>query len=286
MTKSAMLIVDDSGHLHTLVRSCLEPEPLEIHSAYDGHSAMAAAVEWGPRIVLLDVDIPGPDGFEVCRRLKADPQTTGAAVMFLSADASAQNRSKGLDLGAIDYITKPFEPDKLRARVRTAVRSQHRQQRSGLVDTLTGLWNESYLGEHLAAQLSWAGRSGNLLTCIMAEVEPVGRADERYDDVAGEEILRAVADILISQCRGSDDNVYYCGDGRFAAVLAGTNRVGAESVTERVRLQVERELSRDDGGAIVRCKFGVADTEAKSDVPLLHRAIAAAQGAKQTRSAA
>ncbi|MBC8107160.1 MAG: response regulator [Anaerolineae bacterium] len=269
-----MLIADDSGCLHTLVRTCLEPEPLTIHSAYDGDSAISAAAEIAPMLVLLDVDMPGPDGFEVCRRLKADPQTSDAAVMFLTADASSQNKSRGLDLGAIDYITKPFDPEKLRARVRLAMRTQHWQQRSILVDRLTGLWNQSSMGEQLAAQIAWAGRSGSPIACITADVEALARPDEYFGDVAGEEILRAVADIFQHQCRGCEDTVYYCGARTFAAVLFGTDRTGAQRVAERLRLEVERELRRDDGVPFVRCAFGVADTEAQTDAPLLNRAIA------------
>lgn len=281
MTKNSMLIVDDSGYLHTLVRTCLEPEPLIIHSVYNGDSALPAAVDLGPRVVLLDVSIPGPDGFEVCRRLKADPQTKNAAVLFLSGDRSPETKSKGLELGAVDYITKPFEPDKLRARVRLALRAQHRQERSALVDHLTGLWNDSYLGEHLAAQLSYAGQSGTRLACITVEIDPLARPDEHFDDVAGEEIVRAVADICERQCRGSADTIYYCGGRKFTAILAGTDRAGAQRVVERVQKQVKHELRREDSDAIVQCSFGIADTEGQTDVPMLDRAVAAAQRAKQ-----
>ena len=230
MTKNAMLMVDDSGSMHALVRTCLEPEPLVIHSAYDGHSAVSAAVEVGPRLVLLDVDIPGPDGFEVCRRLKADPKTTGAAVMFLTSDTCPLNKSKGMGLGAVDYITKPFQPDKLRARVRFALRTHHRQEKSSLIDGLTGLWNESSLVENLPGHLSSAGRSGNPLACLTVELTPLGRPDEHFGDVAGEELLRAVADIFLNQCRGSEDTVFYRGERRFAALLCGTDRAGAQRV--------------------------------------------------------
>ena len=281
MTKSDLLIVDDSGCMHTLVRTCLEPDPFVIHSVYDGHAALSAAAELEPRLVLLDVGIPGPDGFEVCRRLKADPRTTNAAVMFLTADTSLHDKLKGLRMGAVDYITKPFTPEKLRARVRLAIRVQHRQERSVMIDCLTGLWNQIHLGEHLAAQLSWAARSGSPLACLTADVDPLARPDEHYGDVAGEEIVRVIANIFQSQCRGSDDTVYYCGDWRFAAILAGTNSAGAERVAKRVRQQIDQVLRRDDEEVFVRCSFGVADTEAQTDVPLLERAVAAAREARQ-----
>jgi diguanylate cyclase (GGDEF)-like protein len=279
-----MLIVDDSGHLHTLIRKCLEPELLSIHSAYDGASAMSAAVKCDPRLVLLDVNIPGIDGFEVCQRLKADPHTAGAAVMFMTADTSSDRKAKGLELGAIDYLIKPFKPETFRARVRLALRTLHRQEGSDLIDRLTGLWNESYLGADLPAQLSWASRSGSSLACITVKVDPITRADEHYEDVAGEEILRTVADIFQRQCRGCEDTVYYCGGRTFAALLARTNSAGAERVAERVRQQIKHEMRRDDEGTLVQCSFGIADTEVQTDVPLLQRAISAKEMSDNSRT--
>ena len=109
------MIVDDSTFLHRLIRAYLESEPIEIHSAYSGDEALAAAVQLRPSLILLDVDMPEMDGFEVCRRLKADPATQNLPLIFLTADGSSNDKVKGLNLGANDYITKPFQPEELRA---------------------------------------------------------------------------------------------------------------------------------------------------------------------------
>ena len=114
--KSSMLIVDDSPYLHKLIRTYLEGESLEIHSVYEGAEAISAVAEIRPNLILLDVDMPIIDRFEVCRRLKANPATEVFPIIFLTAEVSPGTQIKGLDLGAIDYMTKRFKPDELRSR--------------------------------------------------------------------------------------------------------------------------------------------------------------------------
>jgi diguanylate cyclase (GGDEF)-like protein len=276
-----VLMVDDSNPIHALVRLHLEPHALELHSAFSGESGLSMAASVHPSLILLDVNMPQIDGFEVCRRLKANPQTTDSAVLFLTGDTAPYNMSKGLSLGAVDYMIKPLEPAVLRTRVQQALRLQHRKMRSPLIDTLTGLWNESCLKEQLAAHVTWAGREGQPVACIMVNVDTIKQPGESFDDVAGEAILCAVADIFLQQCRGSDDTVYCCGENTFAAVLSQTSRAGAERMAERIRVQVENELQREDGGAMARISFGTVDSTTQPGVSLLDRAFAMAQRARQ-----
>lgn len=280
MNKSAVLIVDDSGYVHKSIRAYLEPEALSVFSAFDGAAAMRAAAQCRPNVILLDVDMPELDGFEVCRRLKANPQTAAAAIIFLTADATLASTVKALDLGAVDYITKPFKPEELRARVRSALQTQGRLQRIEMIDWLTGLWNESYLEIHLAAQLALAERSGRPLTCIAADIDRLGEINAQHGDAVGDEIIRAVAHALVSQCR-LEDTVCYRGSGKFAALLSGTNRTAAARVVERLQRQIENQpVSFGDARVAVSCSFGVSDSEAPSDLPLLERTTAALQRTK------
>src|SRR5258708_5156787 len=103
------LIVDDSLPLHTLIRAQMQGEGLDFHSPYGGEPALSLAEEFHPSLTLLDVDMPDMDGFEVCRRLKANSETTPIPVIFLTADFAAADKIKGFELGASDYVTKPFK---------------------------------------------------------------------------------------------------------------------------------------------------------------------------------
>ena len=119
-----VLIVDDAVALHKLICSHLAGESLELHSVYDGESALSTIPTLRPALVLLDVDMPGINGFEVCRRLKVSEATHAIPIIFLTASASSEAKLLGFDLHAMDYITKPFDPTDLRARVRVALRTK------------------------------------------------------------------------------------------------------------------------------------------------------------------
>ncbi len=118
-----VLLLDDSPDIHDLVRFGLLGEPLELRACEKARVGLAMATEWMPDLLLLDVDMPDIDGFEVCRRLKADKTTAGIQIVFLTGASSVSEKLRGLELGAIDYVTKPFDPVELRARVRSAIRT-------------------------------------------------------------------------------------------------------------------------------------------------------------------
>jgi diguanylate cyclase (GGDEF)-like protein/PAS domain S-box-containing protein len=119
-----VLIIDDSEMIHGLIRARLKDEPVTLLFAADGVRGLELAREHTPDLVLLDVDMPEPDGFEVCRRLKTDPQTREIAVIFLTGASSTEQKLMGLELGAVDYVIKPFDPAELRARVKASLRTK------------------------------------------------------------------------------------------------------------------------------------------------------------------
>lgn len=126
VTKMAqqLLIIDDSPLIHALVRARLAAEPVQITSAESGTQGLELARKAAPDLILLDVDMPQMDGFEVCSRLKSDPATQNVPVIFLTAAATPEQKLRGLELGATDYIAKPFDPAELKARVRASLRSE------------------------------------------------------------------------------------------------------------------------------------------------------------------
>ena len=122
---STVLMIDDSPALHDVLRTCFAKEPLTLHFAPDAAAGLALARQLQPDLILLDVGIPGEDGFEVCKKLKADATTKDIQVIFLTAASSTADKLRGLEIGAIDYITKPFDLAELGARVRSALRTKH-----------------------------------------------------------------------------------------------------------------------------------------------------------------
>jgi len=113
-----ILVADDEVHIVELVRVSLEEFGLEVLEAPDGEAALAAARRYRPEVVLLDVMMPRVDGFEVCRRLKADPLTRGVIVIMFTAKATEADRQRAREVGAQGYVTKPFSPLQLASVVR------------------------------------------------------------------------------------------------------------------------------------------------------------------------
>jgi DNA-binding response OmpR family regulator len=121
-----ILIIDDSLPLHKLIEVHLKCCDVELESVFDGVSGVVAAAKLRPALILLDVDMPGIDGLETFRRLKAGPETTEIPVIFLTANLNTDQRLQALQLGALDYVTKPFNPRELRAKVTAMLRMQRR----------------------------------------------------------------------------------------------------------------------------------------------------------------
>jgi diguanylate cyclase (GGDEF)-like protein len=277
----SVLMVDDSIPLHALVRTQLAPHAVKLHSAYDGESALSMAASIHPSLILLDVNLPRLDGFEVCRTLKANPVTASVPLMFLTADSVTTHKVKGLEMGAVDYITKPFKPEELQARVRSALRAKQAVDPATMVDAVTGLWNRRYLNAHLPAQLSIAQRSGQPLACIVSDVDQLCSINATGGEAAGNEVLRGVGEILRSHCR-VEDILCRMEGAMFAMLLSGTSSSSAAHIAERLRADVQRQL-RSCGGVErkVTCSFGVADTLVATGATLINRTIAAANRAQQ-----
>jgi diguanylate cyclase (GGDEF)-like protein len=277
--KSNLLIVDDSPYLHKMVRAYLEPEPVHVESAYDGEAALMLASRLQPSLILLDIDMPQFNGLEVCRRLKSNPATHPMPVMFLTSEASVHHKVKALDLGAVDYLTKPFRPEELRARVRSALQAKHRLDQASIQDAATGLWNRNFLSAVLSPHLSMARRSGQPLSCLVTEVDSLDQLAARHGPELAQRALKTIANVLVEQSR-TEDVLCHDGRGRFFLLLPATQRAGAAHLADRIRQEIERQLFRIDRiDAAVTASFGVTDTEVDA-VALVDEAEAALQRAQ------
>ena len=118
LSNRTVLVVDDTEANIDILVAALDSE-YEVSVAMDGESALEIVNTDPPDLILLDIMMPGIDGYEVCRRIKSEPKTAAIPIIFISAMSEIQNKTSGLELGAVDYITKPFEAMEVKARVKT-----------------------------------------------------------------------------------------------------------------------------------------------------------------------
>jgi DNA-binding response OmpR family regulator len=130
MTK--VLVIDDEAPIRLLCRVNLEAEKMDVVEASDGSTGLRTAQEEQPDVILLDVMMPGVDGWQIAERLLEDPSTSGIPIIFLTARAEFRDRARGLDLGGVDYVTKPFNPLELAPLVKDVLDRVDRGERDDL----------------------------------------------------------------------------------------------------------------------------------------------------------
>ncbi len=262
-----VLVIDDSELIHQLVRVRLHQEGLKVTSEYEGETGIERAIADLPDLILLDVGLPKMDGFEVCRKLKDHQTTRTIPVIFLTGTTDTDSKVRGLDLGAVDYVTKPFDEVELRARVRAGLRTKRLQdmlEQQSFLDGLTGLWNRSYLDRRLEAEVSVANRYSRPLGVLLIDIDHFKQVNDSYGHLFGDVVLQGVAEVLHEYARSSDIVVRYGGE-EFALLLTDTPLRGAMGVAERLRVGIESRSYEAHGESVaVNASFGVASTEEMS----------------------
>ena len=210
-----ILLAEDDDDVGRYVELSLAVEGFEIHRAHDGKAAVAKAVEVQPDLVLLDIGMPGMDGLSVCQELRRDPRTSAMPIIMLTARVQQYDKVSGLDAGADDYVTKPFDPAELVARIEAALR-RTRQLRD--VSPLTGLPGNIAIFKQLDLLLA----SDIPFALVHADLDHFKAFNDRYGFAAGDEVIKATAAVLIGALEavprqpsfaghvGGDDFVLVC----------------------------------------------------------------------------
>ncbi|MBK4719356.1 diguanylate cyclase [Azospirillum sp. YIM DDC1] len=235
--RSKILVVDDiPSNVHVLSRILKDDH--EIYFATDGAKALELAQSRLPDLVLLDIMMPGMDGYEVCSRLKADPITRDIPVIFISAKSEVEDETYGLEVGAIDFISKPISPPIVKARVRNHLllkRQTDLLRTLSFADGLTGIANRRRFDEVLLREWRRCARVQLPLSLIMLDVDQFKPYNDHYGHQAGDECLRAVAQLLAGQMMRPGDLIARYGGEEFVCLLPETDEDGAVQVAERLR---------------------------------------------------
>ncbi len=281
-----MLLVDDSPLIQRLVTDRLAAHQIEVRSISSGSLALQEMIDWSPEVVLLDLELPDGDGLNALARIKGRPEIQNIPVIALSASGDTAETVRAFELGAVDYISKPFDIAELRARVRSAVRTYRlfvMLEQRAQIDGLTGLYNRAHFDTRLQQEIAESQRFDTKLSLILCDLDRFKSVNDTFGHPFGDRVLEAFAQILLSG-RLSDIACRYGGE-EFAVILPRAAVAEAAGVAQRFREAIETVQWNDQQELRITASFGVADiscTEELSNRALVKVADAALYQAKQT----
>ena len=268
-----ILLAEDDRVTRRLLESSLKKWGYEIVSCSDGVEAWEVLQkEDAPKLAVLDWMMPGMDGVEICRKVRNLSTGKYVNIILLTSKSSKEDVVGGLEAGADDYIVKPFDRNELKVRVRAAARMVRLQEdlQSALEhsefrashDPLTRLFNRAAIIEALQKELNRAGREGTPVSVIIGDVDHFKRVNDRYGHLAGDGVLREIADTISSSVRPYDFAGRYGGE-EFIVVLPGCDKEDARQTAERLRSKIaENPIVTSEGVFSVTMSFGVATSDA------------------------
>lgn len=241
-----LLIVEDDPDLSEMLVAYFRVQGYDVTSAAWGEDAVRLSQAAPPDLAILDIRLPDIDGYDVCRRLRNQRRTQDVPVIFLTEKRDRVDKLAGLKLGVVDYITKPFDIQELRLRVRNSLR---RSTTGPLTNPVTGLAEGNLVNERLRECLS-RGDWGLLVVAI----ENLNSFSEAYGFIAADDVLRAVSLMIYNALRslgGVNDFIGHLGATEFVLVTHPKDLPGLE---ERIRGRLEQSLEyfyplKDRGGA-------------------------------------
>lgn len=268
-----LLIVDDDNANIELLAGIFD-DHYDILFAATGDKALKIAPLAQPDVILLDVMMPEMDGFEVCTRLKADPLTRGIPVIFITGMGETDAETRGLQLGAMDYISKPINPTVVKMRVDNQValkRARDQLAQLATTDGLTGLANRRRFDEVLDLEYARHARSGAELAVIMIDIDHFKLFNDTYGHLRGDDCLRGVAGVIREALHRATDLAARYGGEEFACILPDTLPAkGVLAVAERIRQGVT-DLHIPHGGSStaehVTVSLGAINGRCTRDMP-------------------
>ena len=267
-TKGLILIVDDEPTNIELMVGILE-DNYELLVATDGESAIDLATKNKPDLILLDVMMPGLDGYEVCDRLKQSRDTADIPVIFITGLGEDTAQIKGLAAGAVDYVSKPINPAIVVRRVANHLelkRAHDRLSQLALLDGLTGLSNRRCFDQALELECQRLRRAATgHLSLILIDIDHFKRFNDTYGHPAGDSCLKQVARAILSNIRRANDFAGRYGGEEFVCILPETPADGALALAEQIRGGIE-DMALPHAGSttasIVTASLGVVTVEA------------------------
>lgn len=273
--KTNVLLVEDSKTTRQLIIRTLKEAKLadQIFEAENGLVALKILTKEKIDLIFCDVIMPQMDGFKFLMAVQGREESSEVPVLFMSVKGELDQKVKALELGAWDFLTKPFETVELIARTKVLLRIKSLQDRLknrirvleklSIVDNLTGLYNKKYLFELLRREFQRSERHGMVISCLMMDIDHFKEVNDSYGHQIGDRVLREIGAVLTEVVRGYDFAARYGGD-EFTIILPQQKaNNGTKSVAERVRAAVESHAFLDSrqttkGGIKITVSVGAA----------------------------
>lgn len=289
--KQTIHIVDDSVFNTKVLEDALR-EDYNLVISHNGKNALEhlqSAVQ--PDLILLDIVLPDFSGYEICRILKESPITKDIPVLFLSSLDETKDIKIGLDLGAIDYITKPFSIPVIKAKIRNHMIKKHEWDNLILhtdLDPLTEIGNRRYFDQMFETEIERAKRIRSVLSILLVDIDHFKYYNDTYGHLEGDRCLKIVADSLSENLTGDGDCIARWGGEEFACLLPDTKSSDAQSIAEQLRLAIISQAIPHMASPIedvVTVSIGVVTSDQNNDESfdiLLQRADEALYEAKKS----
>ena len=248
-----ILVVDDERINLKILRTVLK-DMCTVRGALSGEQALKAArLDPPPDLILLDIQMKGMDGYEVCRRLKSDPLTQRIPVIFITGKDQEDDETMGFDVGAVDYINKPIRPAIVRARVKLHLELKKERDyhaRASSIDGLTGIPNRRHFSEYGENELHRARRNQKSLAVAMLDIDFFKLFNDNYGHLAGDECLKQVAAAIHNTLRRAPHMAARYGGEEFVCLLPDTDEDGAcvicDEILNAIRgLEIEHTFSKN-----------------------------------------
>lgn len=257
---ATVLVVDDMSSNAQIIEAVLEDD-YNILLAQSGQEALdLLQTDVNIDLVLLDIIMPGMDGYTVCEKIKANPLTEHIPVIFLTSEKSEESEEKGFSVGGVDYITKPIRPAILSMRVKTHITLKQVQEslrEMALHDQLTSLYNRHYLENMGKKVFAHANRHKHDLGIVMLDIDHFKRVNDTYGHDVGDIVLKELANLLLKDLR-EEDIIARVGGEEFILVLNNSNLENSLKKVENLRLKIE---SLNPNNLSITASFGITQLD-------------------------
>jgi diguanylate cyclase (GGDEF)-like protein len=263
---SRVLVIDDDPVSARATEGVLRAAGFVTASCCDPADAYEAILREIPDLIILDVLLGEVDGFDVCRRVRANPALQLVPIIFVTRRGDVEQRVRGLQVGGNDYVTKPFDPPELVARVRSHLSRLSALREMAIRDGLTRCYNHKYFKMRLEQEMVRARRYRSPLSLGLLDVDHFKRVNDTHGHPTGDAVLAHLASLVTASVRSSDIVARYGGE-EFAFVLVEAGAQEAAIVAERMRARIEAHEFEVPGGALLRTTVSIGLAESIAQEP-------------------